>query len=222
MSESTKMPTVTQSSPALPSPTHAHASTYASALAQELDISYEVGIAAKAIWDGAAGEFISKYNESQAIKSQLDLLGEKQSSLEFDGLLQNSINGKELTKNQKELLEEVQPILRELSFLYSSRSFSNRVVRITQNKMEKDPLEYYQKTVDLPLRDTQELLRNYVSKASTLAHPVLVARITNEDEKRNRERFEAIVGDLDSNLWSQNQNYIRFVIGTGVNWPNRR
>lgn len=216
------MPTVSPSDPALPAPTHAHASTYASALAQELDISFADGIAAKKNWDVTVEGIKNSYEESQAIKSQLDLLGAKENSLEFSGLLQNSINGKELTRNQKDLLEEVQPILRELSFLYSSRGFLNRMIRVIQNKLEKSPMVYYQKTVDLPLRDSEDLLRNYVSKASTLAHPVLVARITNEDEERTRTRFEAIIDHLDASLWSLKDEYVKFVIGTGVNWPNRR
>lgn len=217
------MPTVTPSDPAFPAPTHAHALTYASALAQDLLISYEAGIAAKSIWDGAVEGIKNSYNESQAIKTQLDLLGAKQNSLEFDGLLQNSINGKELTRNQGDLLEEVQPILRELSFLYSSRGFLNRMIRVIQNKIEKSPMTYYQKDdSEIPLREDTDLIRNYAQKASTLAHPVLVARITNEDEERTRTRFRAIIDHLESNLWSRKNEYVKFVIGTGVNWPNRR
>ena len=99
------MPTVTQSTSALPAPTHAHALTYASALAQDLLISFADGIVAKKIWDGAVDLLTITYNETDNIQTQLDLLGAKQNSLEFDGLLQNSINGKELTRNQGDLLD---------------------------------------------------------------------------------------------------------------------
>ena len=77
------MPTVTQSTSALPAPTHARASTYASALAQDLLISFADGIVAKKIWDGAVDLLTITYNETDNIQTQLDLLGAKQNSLEF-------------------------------------------------------------------------------------------------------------------------------------------
>jgi hypothetical protein len=209
------MPTV-NTEPSNTSNPEDRGSTYSTALAEEVGITWDSGLEALQRWEVHVSNFLPD-NEG-AISGFEDTLNRLRKDRLYRGLLKKISIGSELSKNEKDLKSEIDSAIISIFIENQKSTHAHRILSTVQNYVATNPITSLDES--FVVRDEDILSDHYTVRSGFFIDPLIKTKLTKSSEDVIKQNLTDLRKSAESVLWQNRNDYSDYIVGCGINFPN--